>query len=226
MLPASCVLMFHHIVDDPEIKNSGCLLSYNHFMDIILQYRDYYVPLAVLLRGRRRKAAVTFDDGLADVYNVAYPLLKAHSIPFTVFVITDFLDKPGYLTTEQLKELSADPLVTIGSHGLSHELFPRMTSSQKRKELIDSREVLQRITGQRIEVFAYSHGQFDKETLNLVKCYDYAVSTRGYPLNCLTAKRYQIPRLNVDNPSYERIKKLLDEKICKSRKWGTGNGSI
>lgn len=36
-------------------------------------------------------AAVTFDDGYRDVYEYAFPLLKRKGIPFTVFVITDFV---------------------------------------------------------------------------------------------------------------------------------------
>ncbi len=40
--------------------------------------------------GRRRRpaAAVTFDDGYADVYEQAFPLLKARGIPAAVFVLT------------------------------------------------------------------------------------------------------------------------------------------
>lgn len=39
-----------------------------------------------------RAAAITFDDGYADNYHIALPLLKKHGLSATVFVATGFLD--------------------------------------------------------------------------------------------------------------------------------------
>src|SRR5262249_14678170 len=63
-----------------------------------------------LLRGRElppRMAAITIDDGYRDAYEIAFPILRKHRAPATVFVVTDFVegnswlwtDKPRYLTT-------------------------------------------------------------------------------------------------------------------------------
>ena len=51
-----------------------------------------------------RSFAVTFDDGFANNFSVAYPILRRHGIPFTVFVTTGLLDTPGaQLWTERVK---------------------------------------------------------------------------------------------------------------------------
>lgn len=42
-------------------------------------------------RWRRPAAAITFDDGYADVYEQAFPLLKARGIPAAVFVVSDLI---------------------------------------------------------------------------------------------------------------------------------------
>lgn len=42
-------------------------------------------------RPGRRAAAITFDDGFRDVYELAFPLLRSKGIPFAVFVITDLI---------------------------------------------------------------------------------------------------------------------------------------
>ena len=42
-------------------------------------------------RFRRPAAAVTFDDGYHDVYEMAFPLLKAKGIPAAIFVVTDLI---------------------------------------------------------------------------------------------------------------------------------------
>src|SRR5712692_5284941 len=46
--------------------------------------------------------AITVDDGYRDFYLHAYPVLRRHSIPATVFLVTDFLDRRGWLWWDQL----------------------------------------------------------------------------------------------------------------------------
>lgn len=72
------------------------------------------VPLSRLagwsLNGRDfppRLAAITIDDGYRDAYEIAFPILRKHRAPATVFVVTEFVegaiwlwtDKPRYLTS-------------------------------------------------------------------------------------------------------------------------------
>jgi peptidoglycan/xylan/chitin deacetylase (PgdA/CDA1 family) len=44
-----------------------------------------------------RQVAVTIDDGYRDFYLYAYPILSAYRIPATVFLVTDFIDRKGWL---------------------------------------------------------------------------------------------------------------------------------
>lgn len=44
-------------------------------------------------RGGRRFLALTFDDGYADNFTRAYPVLRRHGVPFTLFVTTGFVDR-------------------------------------------------------------------------------------------------------------------------------------
>ena len=219
ILPSSEVVVFHHITNSPVIQQSGCLLKYNDFLDFIDKYRKYFSPLDCLVKKReKRKIAITFDDGLEDVYYVAYPLLKKMKIPFAIFIVTDFLDQKGYITTEQLKEMAADGLVTIGSHGKTHAIFPKLKDEEKNIELYDSKEILETLIGRDIVYFAYSHGQCDKETLKKIrkiKLYGYAFSVRSIPLNFLSFNKYRLPRTNVDKTSYEHVIKELDKKYAK-----------
>lgn len=215
-IPSSAILMFHHVDDSPPICKSGCLLAFEKFKELFDDPKRFDSLENVVNSPKRRKIAVTFDDGLTDLYTMAYPFLKSKGIPFTAFIITDFLGTPGYITEDQLKEMAADPLVTIGSHGTSHAILKGMPVSEQERELKKSQRVLEKITEKAVDVFAYSHGQYDSETLDLVKSYRYACSVRSLPLNAITAKqRYLLPRYNVENGTFDEVKNKL-KKIVKA----------
>lgn len=40
---------------------------------------------------------ISFDDGFHDIYNYAYPILKKYSIPFTIYLTTNFPDKKALI---------------------------------------------------------------------------------------------------------------------------------
>jgi hypothetical protein len=46
---------------------------------------------------------ITIDDGYADAYEIAFPILKKFGFPATLFVITDFLDEKCWLWTDLMR---------------------------------------------------------------------------------------------------------------------------
>ncbi len=50
-------------------------------------------------------AIITFDDGYESAYTIAYPIMKQYGIVGTVYVITELVGEPGYLTLSKLTEL-------------------------------------------------------------------------------------------------------------------------
>lgn len=196
--------MFHHIDDGDIVKKSGCVLDRESFLYIIDSGLSFVDPIELVQNKKNRsKCSITFDDGLQDVYRVAYPELKKRNIPFAVFIVTDFLDREGYISTSELIEMSKDPLVTIGSHGVTHEIMNGMNIAKQLEELRSSKEILEGKIGKKVEMFAYSHGQYDRNTISLLKkykIYKCAFGVHGLPLNCVTKMRiYDLPRVNCEN---------------------------
>ncbi len=213
-LPSSAIMLFHHVSNNPNRKKSSCMVDTKKFYDIINSFENYASVEEVYKKPAKRKVAVTFDDGLQDVYDIAYPFLKEKNIPFTVYVLAEFIDKEGYLTKEQLLEMAADPLVTIGSHGLHHGVFTKMSAEEKRNEVFLSKSILEQTIGRGVTNFAYSHGVYDKDALKLVREYDYAMSVAARPVNVITRiSRYILPRFNITDASFESTLAMLKKIV-------------
>ena len=202
-IPASYVLMLHHVDDGNITPVSDCIIQYDQFIRLLKQDRKFmqmsdYLTFKAQNNG---KYLLTFDDGLEDVFRVVYPVLKAREIPFTIFVPVDLLDTPGYISIEQLKEMAKDPLVTIGSHGVSHRVMTTLSVGEQELELVESQKTLQRIIGKSVDVYAYPHGQFNSDTIKLLKklnLYKAAFGVTGHPTNCFTeSNRFDLPRFNI-----------------------------
>jgi peptidoglycan/xylan/chitin deacetylase (PgdA/CDA1 family) len=77
-----------------------------------------------ILEGRepmpRKAVAITIDDGYRSTYEVAYPILRKHKFPATVFLYTDFVGAGDALTWAQMKEMTASGLVDLQPHSKTH----------------------------------------------------------------------------------------------------------
>lgn len=206
-LPNDRIYAFHNVSSQPALELTGRKLDTEKFFDFVLRHGPY-ISLEEMGQPKRPsgRAAITFDDGLEDVYSIAYPFLKKKGIPFTAFVLTDKLDQPGYLTTVQLLELAADPLVTIGSHGTDHTRMGQADEAKQRRELMDSKVALEKLLGKPCKYFAYPFGSYNETTLALMQEAGYALAyaVKGRPLlRGNHSDPFTLPRLSIDDTTLE-----------------------
>ena len=71
------------------------------------------------------------------------------------------------LTTNEIREIGND--FEIGSHTVTHPRLPTIPESRARKEIIDSKAILEDITGQAIMSFCYPGGAYTSVHPQLVK---------------------------------------------------------
>ena len=161
------VLVYHSISAPPEPMLGEIDISPERFAQQLrwLSRRRDVVPLVETLSERKkgRSVAITFDDGYRDNLTVALPLLEKFRLPMTLFVTAGFVDRDGYLSEEELRELSRHPLITIGAHGLWHRHFNRLDLDDARFELIESRRLLEGMTGRRVDLMAWPFGECNPE---------------------------------------------------------------
>ena len=62
---------------------------------------------------------VSFDDASGGQYTDALPILQRLGVPATFFVMTVVLDRPNWLSRDELRELDAAGM-TIASHTWDH----------------------------------------------------------------------------------------------------------
>lgn len=105
---------------------------------------------------------VTFDDGTADLVDVALPILVRHGVPATVYLATRHVDEAlpwpddGLpLSWSGAREMLDSGLVTIGSHTHSHALLDRLPADGATQELDRSRRLIEDNLGVVAEHFAY-----------------------------------------------------------------------
>lgn len=144
----------------------------------------------------RRSVVITFDDGYAETYSVAWPLLKRHGFPATVFIATEEVGWNGFLTWDQVAEIAGNG-ITIGSHTKHHTYLPLASQDRLREELVDSKQTIESRLGRPIHFLSYPVGGFTLQVQVLVK-------EAGYRAACTTNRAS--PLGGIDRYALRRIK--------------------
>lgn len=144
-------------------------LTVTQFVDL---NRDTYLP--------ERPVLVTFDDGFADFYTEALPLLQEYACPATLYITTAFVghtsrwlaaqgegDRP-MLSWNQVRELPSRG-VECGAHTCSHPQLDTLNLKGAREEVAGSKRALEQQLGQPVSSFAYPHGYHSSAVKKLVR---------------------------------------------------------
>lgn len=115
----------------------------------------------------RPSVVLTFDDGFADVYHNAWPLLRERGLPFTLYLATAYMGEvmqwegatakgaPGRgVSWDQVRKMQDSGLLTLGNHTHTHARPELLTGS----DLDECSEALFRRCGVRPQHFAYPWG--------------------------------------------------------------------
>ncbi|MDR3035218.1 MAG: polysaccharide deacetylase family protein [Kitasatospora sp.] len=117
---------------------------------------------------RTPSTVLTFDDGFADTYETAWPLLRERGLPFTIYLASGLVGAPMRwagstakgapatgLSWEQLREMTASGLCTVANHTRSHARPELLTTA----ELDACGDDVEEHLGTRPAHFAYTWGR-------------------------------------------------------------------
>lgn len=145
---------------------------------------------------------LTFDDGYEDNYTEMLPILEAHNMKAVVYVITNEIGKPGYLSLEQIKDMQKRG-VEIGSHTADHLSLKMLDDALRRYEIRDSKIFMEWSGLETIYSFSYPNGDYSPEILDILKSEEYLSAVTGdVGLNHIRTNPYLLKRVHIRKPTF------------------------
>lgn len=151
---------------------------------------------------------LTFDDGFEDNFTHAFPILRRFGFKATIYLTTarTMNDWENFsagnfdllLNNKQIQIMLESGAIEFGSHTQNHINLLRCNESESVREIMDSKEDIERITGKKCEAFAYPYGKYDDKLEAIVKKSGYTsavIVKRGVYQS--DDNRFQIQRIGI-----------------------------
>jgi len=153
--------------------------------------------------------AITFDDGCETDLIAAAPILQELGFSGTFYVISGFVGKRGYMSTQQLRELSSLGF-EIGCHSMTHAYLSDLAEAELHREIVDAKARLEDHLAQPVQHFSCPGGRFNRQVIETARTAGYrSLSTSRAHTNSRSTDSYQLGRISImrgDQPkAVERI---------------------
>ena len=147
---------------------------------------------------KNKKILITIDDAFSSFYENAWPILKKKEIPFILFVSTEPVGKPGYMTWEQIKEVSSYNFAYIGNHSHTHEYLLDFSHLEFKKDIKNSIRIFKEKLGYNPIYFSYPFGEYNLEQTQFIKNnFKYGFGQHSGVID-LTKNPFELPRFPIN----------------------------
>ncbi len=225
------VLCYHSIHPTKPFTSAAPSLFDSHLCwlkehcDVI---RFSEVSEASKVTGRDRPAvALTFDDGYADNFELAFPLLQGYGMPATFFLAVGLLEKCSAVIArfqmlqggsyEDIRPLEWSQVremrnagMEIGTHTYTHPNLARLSPEAVKSELQHSKDLMEQRLGEPVTLMAYPFGKperhFQDETTHIAAAigYEYAAMVL-YRAVSPCDSRFRIPRFTTTRDDLDTL---------------------
>lgn len=169
------ILAYHHIGGHFISPYNISTKDFAAQMDYLAQHGYTTVGLdqiAAALRGQASlppcPVAITFDDGYAEQYTNARPLLQQHNFHATFYLVTGYISLTrAFMNWDQIKDLMHDG-DWIGSHTYNHAFVGRLAGRALTYQIVDAKTKLESALGISISTFSYPYGSFSLTAQRLI----------------------------------------------------------
>ena len=197
------ILMYHGVGDIPaphsEPRYTITEAAFNQQLDLMVRARVRVLSLERCPRdgGGRSGVLLTFDDGEASVVSAALPAMAARSMTGTVYVTSDWVGQPGYLTPAELRALVAEGW-TVGAHGMTHRYLSGLGDGELDRELRGARQALEEMVHAPVVHMSLPGGRAHTRVAEAVKRAGYVSLATSRPGRWTAGtSMHELPRLTV-----------------------------
>ena len=160
------------------------------------------------LKNKKKMILLTIDDGLLSFYKNAWPILKREKIPFIIFVNTESIGSSGYMSWDQIKEISKFDFVHIGNHSHSHGYLVDKSDKEIEKDIRISIKLFEDRLNHKTKFFAYPFGEYKNSYKQIVKDlgFEYGFGQHSGVID-FSKNKFELPRFPI-NEKYGEIKRF------------------
>jgi peptidoglycan/xylan/chitin deacetylase (PgdA/CDA1 family) len=130
--------------------------------DQMYNYLAYGAPLP------SKPVMLTYDDTDDDQFNIAAPEMKKYGFKGVFFIMTVSINRPKYMTTQQIKQLSDEGNV-VESHTWDHHMVTKYKGEDWVTQIEKPKKKIEEITGKPSQHFAYPFGLWNREAIPELK---------------------------------------------------------
>ncbi|MBG6111722.1 peptidoglycan/xylan/chitin deacetylase (PgdA/CDA1 family) [Flavobacterium sp. CG_9.10] len=111
---------------------------------------------------------ITFDDTRGEQFSIGAAEMKKYGFKGVFFVMTVSINRPGYLSKEQIKSLS-DSGNVVAAHTWDHHMVTKYAGDDWNTQLVKPKAKLEEIIGKPVTYFAYPFGLWNKAAIPEIK---------------------------------------------------------
>ncbi len=178
------ILLYHKV--DSRFECGGTWVTPSQFKRHVRFLKDSgyrFCLLEELLSGTgnvTKRVAITFDDGYLALKEFAFPVLRAHGAPASVFIVTEFVGRKNlwdvnigwrrfeHLGWSDIESAAADG-IRFYSHTCTHRDLTQLDSDELTQELQVSRRIIEKRLSQKVPYLSYPFGIYNARVAGMAR---------------------------------------------------------
>ena len=189
------LILMYHIIETPSLRYRLRYLcvdprALRAQLRELLETGVRFVPAsgAGLIADRERRVLVTLDDAFQSVFRNGLPIFQELGVPALTYVVSGQIGGANVWDRNKgLKErrlMSREEILEwvaagneIGAHTVTHTRLTNLSLEEARREIFDSKKVLEDLIGRPVRHFCYPYGSSNALIHDLVREAGYETAT-------------------------------------------------